>query len=179
MRQLSKITFLLSAVALFAACSQQQSNATSEAEIKQKALEEKMMASGKAYVAAFESGDVSSLKEIMVPDFVSMQNGKQRAKNLEEIAQIITVNKTGSPDHKLSYEMLELSGNKTYTKYIYKGTNTGMLGDMPPTGKSFEVSGLNVVTYNDDGKMVSEENYIDRIGYMQSLGFTLTPPSFN
>ena len=60
-------------------------------------------------------------------------------------------------------------------KRFIAGTNTGPVY-VPPTGKSFKVSGLNVGRFVN-GKLAEELMEYDRLYTYQQLGFKLTPPT--
>jgi hypothetical protein len=51
-----------------------------------------------------------------------------------------------------------------------------MFGDQPATGKSSVTHGFTITTYNDEGKAILEEAYMDQLSYLLPWGYTLTPP---
>jgi predicted ester cyclase len=55
------------------------------------------------------------------------------------------------------------------------GINTGTLGEMPPTGKRFQISGM-AITRILDGKIIEDETYWNVLDFYQQLGYTLIPP---
>lgn len=177
MKTLSKITFLVLTIALLASCNQQKKDVETEAESKQKAMEEKIVATNDALFAAWNSGDSAMMEANMTPDFIRKQNGEQSAKNREEYIGLMKTFRTAIPDMNFEYELMEVSGNKTFSKWTAKGTNTGMFGDQPATGKSSVTHGFTILTYNDEGTAISEEAYMDPLSYLQAWGYTLTPPT--
>lgn len=54
-------------------------------------------------------------------------------------------------------------------------TNTGPLGDLPPTGKTFHITGM-AITRVADGKIVEDETFWNVLDFYKQLGFELTPP---
>lgn len=54
-------------------------------------------------------------------------------------------------------------------EFTARGTHTGPLGELPPTGKSAEVVGCNIVEARD-GKIVREREYVDTMTLMRQLG---------
>jgi predicted ester cyclase len=52
--------------------------------------------------------------------------------------------------------------------------NTGPLGDIPATGKKFQITGM-AITRIADGKIIEDDTYWNVLGFFQQLGFTLTP----
>jgi hypothetical protein len=43
-------------------------------------------------------------------------------------------------------------------------------GDLPPTGKSFEVDFCTVARWSDDGEIIEENLFYDLIGLMHQVG---------
>jgi len=177
MKTLSKITFLVCTIALLASCNQRKNDVNSETETKQKAMKEKIMAANEALFAAWNSGDATAMEANLAADFSRKQNGLPSANNREEYIDLMKFFRTAIPDMTFTYEVVAVNGNKTLTKWTTKGTNSGMFGDQPATGKSSETHGFTILTYNDEGKAISEEAYFDQLSYLEAWGYTLTPPT--
>ncbi|MFC4720939.1 ester cyclase [Geojedonia litorea] len=177
MKTLSKTTFLVLTMVVLASCNQQKNDVKTEAEIKQQALEEQMTAANEALFVAWNSGDTSIVEANMVAEFTRKQNGEPDAKRRDDYIGLINTFRTAIPDITFTYELVTIVGNKTISKWTAKGTNTGMFGDQPPTGKSSVTHGLTIFTFNDEGKVVSEEAYFDQLSYLQQWGYTLVPPA--
>jgi steroid delta-isomerase-like uncharacterized protein len=79
------------------------------------------------------------------------------------------------PDFNGEINELIVKGDKIWCRYTITGTNTGPLGDLPPTGKTFRITGL-AVTRVVNGKIVEDETFWNVLDLYQQLGFTLTPP---
>lgn len=176
MKTLSKFTILLFTVALFSSCDQQKKDVTTEAETSQNAMEEKIVAANEALFAAWNTGDASVMEANITEDFTRKQNGEPNAKNRDEYISLMKMFRTAIPDMTFTHELVAVAGNKTLTKWTTKGTNTGMFGDQPATGKPSVTNGFTILTYNDDAKAISEEAYFDQLSYLQAWGYTLTPP---
>ncbi|MBD0849953.1 ester cyclase [Maribacter arenosus] len=177
MKTLSKITFSVLAIVLFVSCNQQKKEVENQAETKQKAFEEKISATNDALFAAWNTGDAAIMEANLTPDFIRKQNGEESSKNREEYIGLMKTFRTAIPDMKFTYELMDVKGNKTFSKWTAKGTNTGMFGDQPATGKPSVTHGFTILTYNDEGKAISEEAYMDQLSYLQAWGYTLTPPT--
>ena len=81
-----------------------------------------------------------------------------------------------TPD--LRYEVLDLivSGNRVGIRGRISGTDngTGQMPGVPPTGKSFTVESIDVVTLTEDGRNSEHYGLFDVYAMMTQLG--LTPP---
>ena len=177
MKTLTKIAFFVFTIVLLTACNQQKNDVNTEAETEQKVIEEKIVAANEALFAAWNSGDAAVMEANLAADFSRKQNGEPSAKSREEYIDLMKFFRTAIPDMTFTYEVVAVNGNKTLTKWTTKGTNTGMFGDQPATGKSSVTHGFTILTYNDEGKAISEEAYFDQLSYLQAWGYTLTPPT--
>jgi steroid delta-isomerase-like uncharacterized protein len=94
---------------------------------------------------------------------------------IEALKAMAKNNAISFPDFKGTIEELVVKGDKIWCRYTMTGTHTGPLGDLPPTGKTFRITGL-AVTRVADGKIVEDETFWNVLDFYQQLGFTLTPP---
>ena len=82
---------------------------------------------------------------------------------------------TSVPDNHITFNEFYVDGNVIFTRWSGTGTNTGPLGEIPATGRSFSNSGLSF--YRVENGMIAEmEVVFDNLDTMLQLGFTLTPP---
>ena len=85
---------------------------------------------------------------------------------------------TAFPD--LSFEVLggqPAGGQPTGTvvaQWLMRGTNTGPWNGQPPTGRTVTVRGVGVIA-GADGQVTSAEEYFDRQGLAEQLGFEMRP----
>ena len=78
-------------------------------------------------------------------------------------------------EFKTTIEEVNVKGDKIWCRYTMSAINTGPLGDIPATGKKFQVTGM-AITRIADGKIIEDETYWNVLGFYQQLGFTLSPP---
>ena len=79
-------------------------------------------------------------------------------------------------DFKTTIEEVTVKGDKIWCRYTMTGINTGSLGNIPATGKKFQVTGM-AITRIEDGKIIEDESFWNVLGFYQQLGFTLSPPT--
>ena len=94
---------------------------------------------------------------------------------IEALKTLVNNNAISFSDFTGSIEELVVKGDKIWCRYTMTGTNTGPLGDLPPTGKTFHITGM-AMTRVIDGKIVEDETFWNVLDFYQQLGFTLTPP---
>jgi predicted ester cyclase len=98
----------------------------------------------------------------------------------------IGVIRTAFPDFHITIEDIVAERNKVVAITTSRGTNTGPLMGLPalgrlpepvpPTGKSFLVTGVNVFTIKD-GRVLSFATESDQVGLLRQLGWSITPPN--
>lgn len=73
------------------------------------------------------------------------------------------------PDLKGTLEDIFADGDKVATRITWRGTNTGSLMGMPPTGKHVSF-GVNNIFRIVNGKIAENWPQVDMMGLMQQLG---------
>lgn len=127
------------------------------------------------YNQAWQTGDVDGLDAIFDPNFVRHSDKGSSADGLENLKKVIQAFKAAYPDLKLSFSE-EFYGHNQYAgHWSFTGTNTGP-GEIPPTGKSVSMWGVNIIHFKD-GKIVEEWDGFDNVPVLEQLGYTITPPS--
>ena len=98
-------------------------------------------------------------------DIVGLKNMKNYLENLFN----------AFPDLNITVDEMIVEGNKMVQRWTMTGTNTGSMGDMPPTGKNVRFSGVSIGHFVN-GKAVEMWDFYNVLDMMLQLGFTLTPP---
>lgn len=83
----------------------------------------------------------------------------------------------GAPD--LQGEVLDsiVSGNTVAARARFWGTDTdGFMPPAPATGKPFSFEGIDITTFNDEGKAIEHRGLFDVMGMMGQLGLLPPPP---
>jgi predicted ester cyclase len=77
------------------------------------------------------------------------------------------------PDFNMVIEDLVENDNKVWGRMTASGTQLGQFGPMPPTGKKFEITVIDIMHFKD-GKLIEHWGVPDRMGLMEQLG--MKPP---
>jgi predicted ester cyclase len=64
-------------------------------------------------------------------------------------------------------EEVNIKGDRIWSRYSMSGINTGPIGDIPPTGKRFHVTGMGI-TRIVDGKIIEDETYWNVLGFFST-----------
>lgn len=120
--------------------------------------------------------NVSKLNELVAKNFVRMLNGISVAGNENEMAAHMNVFFTGFPDLKIQYSDVYIEGSNIFMNWESTGSNTGVFGEMPATGKKIRIQGLTHLYFTEEGKLYKEDVYYNELDLLQQLGYTLTSP---
>jgi steroid delta-isomerase-like uncharacterized protein len=128
----------------------------------------------KAQVIAYNEKDWDKVKASVAPAFVYDELGTQR--KVEGVDDVIAVWKgwaTAMPDSKATFNSEVASGNTVVLEMTWRGTHKGPLkmpsGDIPATGKNFELRACQVVEVAND-KVKSVRHYFDMGSLLRQLG---------
>jgi steroid delta-isomerase-like uncharacterized protein len=74
------------------------------------------------------------------------------------------------PDVQWRIDLILADGDLVAARWTASGTHTGRWGDVAPTGRRTEFSGVNIFRFNSDGKVAEIWNHRDDLGLMEQLG---------
>lgn len=87
----------------------------------------------------------------------------------EGARQLIGMMLTAFPDLHVTIEDMIAEGDKVVFRMTMRGTQQGVLGSIPPTGKQVAVSTIDIVRI-EGGKIAEEWGMDDMLGMLQQLG---------
>jgi steroid delta-isomerase-like uncharacterized protein len=122
--------------------------------------------------------DLSQIEIFYADEFTRMVNNIEVTSDKIELLANIQVYFTGFPDLKFSIEKIIPYHDKVFMNWTITGTNTGMFGEFPATGKKVKVSGITHFDFDEEGKFIYEEAFFNELSLLQQLGYSLTPPAF-
>jgi predicted ester cyclase len=127
---------------------------------------------------AFNAGNLHVLEDLVAPNFVEHQfESPQRPARVvgpAGVARTVRELRAGADDFHLAIEDSSLTGDTVWARLRATGTDTrGQIG-RPPTGKTFEITVIDIARYAD-GKMVDHWGVPDRLGLLVQLGLFSAP----
>jgi len=118
--------------------------------------------------------NLAAAAEYLAPDYVGHFTGAPPVKGIAAFQQYLTMWHTAIPDSTATVEEVFADGDRVAARVTFRGTHTGPLMNIPPTGKSVTVSSINVFRYAN-GKAVEQWANNDDLGMMQQLGVIPAP----
>ena len=135
---------------------------------------------GDWYLMDRNEANLALLDNIYSPDVIVHDPGQpQNIIGLEALKSQYRNTHRAIPDVKFTVDEMYVKGDKLAWIFTMSGTITGPVGtpfgELPPTGKTFRLSGV-AVDRIIEGKIVEEWVYFNLLDILQPMGFTLTPP---
>ena len=122
--------------------------------------------------------EITKLEMVMTEGVSRRVNSIIVAHDRKEVAANIAVFISGFPDLNITLSNLHISDNYAFYNWTFSGTNTGVFGEFPATGKKVKVSGMSMVIFNQEGKIIQEDVSYTELDFLQQLGYSLNPPNF-
>jgi steroid delta-isomerase-like uncharacterized protein len=125
----------------------------------------------------FEKGNLALANEIFTADHIDHDasappGGWPRG---PEGAKAIAATYRGAfPDIQFTIEDQIAEGDRVVTRWTARGTNTGELMGMPPTGKKATVTGIDISRVAN-GKIAETWGNFDALGMLQQIGAIPAP----
>jgi steroid delta-isomerase-like uncharacterized protein len=142
-------------------------------------LKGEMMSADKAlvrrlYEQVFNQRKIDALDQLLSPEFIDHNPPPGTSGRLEEVKRNFQEIITGFPDLRMSVEDQIAEGDKIVNRLIARGTHEAPYMGIPPTGKTVEIGGIDILRVLN-GKVVERWGYFDDLALLQQLGVITLP----
>lgn len=138
------------------------------------AIEQQNMAIMRKAHADLQRGDIASFKAIIAPNYVrhcqAMPPGLREIHGREKFFGFIEEFRVAVPSYRDSLSNMMADGDKVAYISTLTGTQTGPLGDLPASGKSFTLVNI-IIQRLEDGKVAETWISWDNVAFLAQLGF--------
>jgi steroid delta-isomerase-like uncharacterized protein len=118
----------------------------------------------------WSTGDMGAVEDAIAPDYRRHQpNMPMTVESEKELEQLIGMYRAGIPDLDIKIQHIVAEGDWVVTRVLCKGTHTGELAGIPPTGKPVDFSASDFFQMAD-GKVIESWHNVDDFGLLQQLG---------
>ncbi|MGH2587950.1 MAG: ester cyclase [Dehalococcoidia bacterium] len=124
--------------------------------------------------AVFNEKRLDRAEELVAPDYLDHGALPSQAPGIEGAKQRWAMFNAAIPDMRTTIEDLVAEGDKVVVRYTAEGTQQGEMMGIPPTGKRFRMTGINI-TRMAGGKLAEHWAEMDMLGMMQQLGVIPAP----
>ena len=123
------------------------------------------------YDEVWGHGNVGFAREVFAEDYVRNDlRPTQAAPGAAGQARIAEQFRATFPDLQWQVDLVLGEGDLVAARWSASGTHTSAWGDLAPTGKRAEFSGVNIFRFGQDGKVAEIWNHRDDLGLMEQLG---------
>jgi steroid delta-isomerase-like uncharacterized protein len=123
------------------------------------------------YDEVWGHGNVGFAREVFAEDYVRNDlRPTQAAPGAAGQARIAEQFRAAFPDLQWQVDLVLGEGDLVAARWSASGTHTSAWGDLAPTGKRAEFSGVNIFRFGQDGKVAEIWNHRDDLGLMEQLG---------
>jgi steroid delta-isomerase-like uncharacterized protein len=123
----------------------------------------------------YNAGDLALLDELCAPDYAVHDPAVPQAHDVAGYKEALqTFRFTAMPDLRMTIEDLIAAGDRVTVRWTARGTMTGELLGMAPTGKATTVAGMTIHRVAN-GKLAETWWNWDALGMMQQLGLLPMP----
>jgi len=123
------------------------------------------------YEEVWARGNVAFAEEVFADDYIRHDlrptEPVPRAAGQARIAEQF---RQAFPDLQWRIDLVLGEHDLVAARWTASGTHVGSWGDLAPTGKRVEFSGVNIFRFGEDGKVAEIWNHRDDLGLMEQLG---------
>jgi steroid delta-isomerase-like uncharacterized protein len=122
------------------------------------------------YDEVMNAGNLAIADEVVAADAIEHEAPPGTpAEGPEVVKQWVGMMRTAFPDFHLEVDDMIVEGDRVAARVTMSGTHQGDFMGIPPTGKRFSISAIDIVRFAE-GKMVEHWGATDNLGLLQQLG---------
>jgi predicted ester cyclase len=118
----------------------------------------------------FNLGRLDGLSAIVAPDLIEHQAGADAG--LDGLKRLIASLREPFPDLHLDIQATTTDGDVVWARIRARGTNTGAMRGRPPTGRSIDITVIDIARVVD-GRLVEHWGVADRLTMLQQMGLPI------
>jgi steroid delta-isomerase-like uncharacterized protein len=116
------------------------------------------------------AGDIDGFGELAADDFVEHEELPGLEPNKQGVITLFKGYKAAFPDLNMAVEDVIAEGDQAVARVTTTGTQTGDWMGMPASGKRIEVRLIDIMKFDDAGKICEHWGVMDMLAMLQQLG---------
>jgi steroid delta-isomerase-like uncharacterized protein len=115
-------------------------------------------------------GDIDGFGELLADGFVEHEELPGLAPSKEGVQELFRAYRAAFPDLRMDALDVIASGDKAVARVVATGTQTGEFMGMPASGRQIEVQMIDIMQFDDAGKVCEHWGVMDMLSMLQQLG---------
>jgi steroid delta-isomerase-like uncharacterized protein len=125
----------------------------------------------------FNKKNLDHVREALADDVVEHQEFPGITPDKDGVIKTFEMMFGSTPDMQAEILDLIATGDRVASRSVIRGTDTGgFMPGMPPTNKPYSMEAIDIIRFNDDGKVAEHWGIQDVMGAMGQLGLLPPPP---
>jgi steroid delta-isomerase-like uncharacterized protein len=116
------------------------------------------------------AGDIAGFGDLVADDFIEHQGGPGFPATKEGTLDFFRALLGAFPDMSMSVEDLVADRDKTVARVTVAGTHRGSFMGIPPTGASVDMQLIDIMRFDEAGRVCEHWGVADMLSLMQQLG---------
>jgi steroid delta-isomerase-like uncharacterized protein len=122
---------------------------------------------------AVNTGNLEVLRTLVADTCIEHDPAPEQKPGAQGYIDFFTTMRTAFPDFQIKVVNLVADDESVAFAYSASGTHAADFMGLPPTGKTFEVRGMQISRF-ENGKMVERWGSSDELGILKQLGATVS-----
>ena len=131
---------------------------------------EQNKAAARRFLEETDRGNLDVIDELVSPDAVDHNPFPGQAPGAEGVRQVFAMLKAAFPDMSQSIQDMVAEGDRVAIRSTLHGTHRGEFLGIPATGKQVALPGIDIIRFDEEGKMIEHWGLFDVPLLMQQLG---------
>ncbi|SRX52692.1 hypothetical protein AEQU1_00559 [Aequorivita sp. CIP111184] len=122
---------------------------------------------------AVNSGNLENIRGVVSENVKDHDPAEIQGKGAQGFIDFFSMMRKAFPDFKVDVKHMVTDEENVSFAYTASGTHKGNFMGISPTGKSFQVRGMQISRF-EDGKLIERWGSTDELGILKQLGFDPT-----
>jgi steroid delta-isomerase-like uncharacterized protein len=123
------------------------------------------------------AGDIAGFGELVADDFIEHEGGPGLPPTKEGTLEFFRILLAAFPDMRMDVEDLIASEDKTVARVKVTATHQGEFMGVPPTDARVEMQLIDIMRFDDAGRVCEHWGVADMLSLMQQLGVVPAGPA--
>jgi len=131
---------------------------------------EQNKAAARRFLEETDKGNLDVIDELVSPDAVDHNPFPGQAPGAEGVRQVFAMLKAAFPDMSQSIQDMVAEGDRVAIRSTLHGSHRGEFLGIPATGKHVALPGIDIIRFDEEGKMIEHWGLFDVPLLMQPVG---------